>query len=72
MNDTPQKVIEVHREGTDYQVLRATADEATADMMTCSSRQQLIGVLRGFGVGDPGLASIFIQLETSADAELRM
>jgi hypothetical protein len=61
------QVIHVHWEGAEYRVVRV-AEEQPAELVFCESPEQLVDVLRGLGVAQPGVNYLFRQLEVSPDA----
>ena len=65
------QLIRVHWEGSGYRVIRAGIG-ASSGLGLCNSLEQLGVMLRQFGVGQPDVANVFRQLESSAQAEVRI
>ena len=65
------KMIHVHSDGTEYQVVRI-APEEPPELVLCDSPEELVSVLRGLGVEVTGVAHVLDELEDRDVAEVRM
>ena len=61
------QVIHVHWAETEYRVVRVAA-EHPPELVFCESPEELVGVLRGLGVAQPGVNYVFRKLEVGPDA----
>ena len=65
------KTIRVRWLGTGYRVELIGAGRA-AKVALCNSTEELRLILREFGLGQPGVAQIYRELQVSRDVEVRM
>jgi hypothetical protein len=65
-------VIDVHRTGTEYVVVRTTKGRAAPEWISCGSREELGVVLGVLGVADAEVRHALQLLEWSPDVETKV
>ena len=65
-------VIDIHRTGTEYLVVRTSKGRAKPEWISCGSREELAAVLGVLGVVDAEVADVLRLLESSPDVEVRV
>jgi len=65
-------VIDVHRTGTEYLVVRTTKGRSAPEWISCRSHDELGAVLVMLGVADAGVRNVLQLLEWSSDVETRV
>ena len=63
-------VIDVHRTGTEYLVVRTTKGRAAPESISCGSRYELVSVLLVLGVADVEVSNVLRLLECSSEVEV--
>ena len=63
-------VIDIHRTGTEYLVVRTS--KGKPEWISCGSREELAAVLGVLGVVDAEVADVLRLLESSPDVEVRV
>ena len=65
-------VIDVHRTGTEYLVVRTSKGRSEPEWISCGSREELAAVLGVLGVVDSEVRNVLQLLEWSSDVETRV
>jgi len=65
-------VIDVHRTGTEYLVVRTTEGRSAPEWISCRSQEELCGVLVVLGVADAEVRNVLRVLESSLEVEVRV
>jgi hypothetical protein len=71
VRDVRSKTIRVRWLGTGYRVELIGAGRA-AKVALCNSTEELRLIMREFGLGQPGVAQIYRELQVTRDVEVRM